>query len=1355
MDTDFSDILGGPTSPNARDSQSGWWSSMPLGGKLVLVSLSLLVLYVIGIRVHESYLVWREKAYKLAMRRKHGIPDNDHRAFNVAYAAVMRARQDAEEKARKARLQEILQDQQDAPPDQNIRQRNTRSSNPLPGRYASADVLQPTFAPTINYPRVSAVSQRPEEHRNPHPTVRIADPEINDIRPKSGPSRHNTRDSDGEGRKRVFDDSGDSDGPEYTKRSRVSGDIERRSDTRHEWIEERGSRRGSKRGYGEDYDDDDMDESGRAREKRPRKVSLDTSPPLLSEDMDIDEAADEVGALNSSYRGKKRDRAEAGSTFGGDDEDDSSGHEEDSEKRRRRHRKRRTYAKRKSDAGRGDSDGEHVDNTTLKASHKKGKKSSRVSQQDDQSDISMDESPSSRVRPRRSVGDEWESNGVKFKVGPNGQRLRLTLVKKERQKFSMPEDSQHPDRQANLEVYIETWLTEEEYREAKDQQLLAWQDSTKASVEPQTPTVESPPEEPPTGKNLFWRSTSGTGTSTPRQITPPPAGSQTQGKQQNTDLYGSSVPSNGGLHINPFSNPSTTARRISSVSRRASAFGTTSVPPSPTGPIPLGLSDGTSNSPRPKAFSKWEKQDLEAKAMMKMREANRLKEEERLAKLKKEQEAAAPPKPSIIPTITVTKADESKPTESRASTFSFPATTPTTADASKKDALPPLFTGPPSKPTSQGPPPLFAPSTTQPGTKPASASATDAAKPAGSLFGGKPEQGSSFVSFGPTSATTSAAAPTNTAPTNPGIPTSKPAFSFGPTSTPSQPTPATQSGEKKSEPAAPSFFANPAATSAPGAPQPAAQSGQTPSPFGFGKPSTGEAPKAAPLFGGTSQAASQPSAAAAQPAAASAATSTPKFNFNVGKPAPAPAPASSSSLIGALGGSAPKPSPFSFAAPSTSAAKGPASATGSTTTATSTGASDSTATGPKFSFAIPSPSPSNAFAATSSVTPAAPPANGAAAAATSTAPSAPSAPSAFSFGTAPASDKSATTSAAPLTFSFGKPAGVSSSAAPGASAFGAQPAASSTAAPTQSVFGAQPAASTSTTQSTFSFGAPAAGTSSAPASAFGGFGSQPGASASSTNGSVFGGASTFGTKPAGGASSTATPGTSVFGGSVFGTKPAGEASSTSTSATSVFGGGSTFGTKPAGEASSITTPATSVFGGGSAFGTKPAGEASSTTPATSVFGGGSAFGTKPVGDASTPAASAFGNLNGTATPSSFGGNNSVFGASKAPAGPSTTKDDASTKPVFSFGAPAVKSGATPTAAPAAPAAPALGTFGTTAPAFGTSANGTSGFTGFGKTATTDSPFGKPADPSAFGFGGGSAFSGFGKTPAATGQQQQQ
>lgn len=291
-----------------------------------------------------------------------------------------------------------------------------------------------------------------------------------------------------------------------------------------EWQEnQRLPQRGSKRVFGDEDDNEGGYYSKRTRDKRARKFSLEKTPQHGPIDMDIDEEEDAVPELRSAVRGKKRDRAEAGSTFGGDDEDSPHEAEEDDAKARR-YRKRRTYAKRKSDAGNpsrgkkrdrleeGDSELESDDGLILKVSRKKrGKKSAHSSEHDEDdrggSDISMQDSQRSSSKTiRRNIGDEWESNGVKYKIGPNGQRLRQALVKKARQKFNMvcphalrsydtlthkqPKDSQHPDRQANLEVCIETWLTEEEFREAKDQLLLAWQDSNKPSAEPETPSVD-------------------------------------------------------------------------------------------------------------------------------------------------------------------------------------------------------------------------------------------------------------------------------------------------------------------------------------------------------------------------------------------------------------------------------------------------------------------------------------------------------------------------------------------------------------------------------------------------------------------------------------------------------------------------------------------------------------------------------------------------------------------------------------------------------------------------------------------------------------------------------------------------
>ncbi|KAF9555350.1 hypothetical protein CPC08DRAFT_134987 [Agrocybe pediades] len=183
--------------------------------------------------------------------------------------------------------------------------------------------------------------------------------------------------------------------------------------------------------------------------------------------MDVDdEEMDELAPLKSSTRGRKRDRAEAGSTFGGDE--DRSDVEVEGDEKTRKRRKRRTIVKRKTG---GKRDEEHF--SEEESPIKKGKGSPEQSV----SDISMDDSAASVRSKGRNIGDEWETNGIKYKIGPNGQRLRQALVKKARQKFNMPQDSQHPDRDQHFNIYIETWLTEEEYKEAKKQRILAWQDS--------------------------------------------------------------------------------------------------------------------------------------------------------------------------------------------------------------------------------------------------------------------------------------------------------------------------------------------------------------------------------------------------------------------------------------------------------------------------------------------------------------------------------------------------------------------------------------------------------------------------------------------------------------------------------------------------------------------------------------------------------------------------------------------------------------------------------------------------------------------------------------------------------------
>lgn len=241
------------------------------------------------------------------------------------------------------------------------------------------------------------------------------------------------------------------------KKTRVEGEELIDGDEDAEF-EEGAPRRGSKRGIQEEPEEDSegATDTKQSRGKRARKVSSEKVPHghQADQSMDIDdEDMDDITELKPFSRGRKRDRAEAGSTFGGDDDESALENEVDGDsKLRRRRRKRRTVAKRKSEAtylrgkkrereGEEHASDDNSDETPSKVSsrRKRGKRLSNVQShgiERQKSDVSMDESVTSSKRVR-DIGEEWESNGVRHKIGPNGQRLRQALVKKARQKFVM------------------------------------------------------------------------------------------------------------------------------------------------------------------------------------------------------------------------------------------------------------------------------------------------------------------------------------------------------------------------------------------------------------------------------------------------------------------------------------------------------------------------------------------------------------------------------------------------------------------------------------------------------------------------------------------------------------------------------------------------------------------------------------------------------------------------------------------------------------------------------------------------------------------------------------------------------
>ncbi|TIA89366.1 hypothetical protein E3P99_02144 [Wallemia hederae] len=91
---------------------------------------------------------------------------------------------------------------------------------------------------------------------------------------------------------------------------------------------------------------------------------------------------------------------------------------------------------------------------------------------DDTSDVVSVSRRSSKM-PKNS--DEWtDLSGTTYKYD-NGVRKRLAVVKEWRSKYNMPKDSKHPDRDVKLRVFVERWITDEEYQNLIDRYELAWQ----------------------------------------------------------------------------------------------------------------------------------------------------------------------------------------------------------------------------------------------------------------------------------------------------------------------------------------------------------------------------------------------------------------------------------------------------------------------------------------------------------------------------------------------------------------------------------------------------------------------------------------------------------------------------------------------------------------------------------------------------------------------------------------------------------------------------------------------------------------------------------------------------------------
>ena len=301
-------------------------------------------------------------------------------------------------------------------------------------------------------------NKRPEVHPldfadryNPSPRRRVAIPDTPPV--EKPPVRRASRkepvtnlDDNEESRKRSFEDESDVE-HETIKKSRIDGDELIDRDEQADWYaqySDRPSRRVSDESLDRQPGGNHAYMNGQERSKCVGELRDEDHEPLDEAMEGIDE--DEVSELKAVARGKKRDRAEAGSTFGGDDEEDIRNG------RASHHRKRRTILRRRLEIpARGqkrdreaeslESEGEGGDSETSRrrARRSSKKKRGKKAASDEVSEISVEDSRVSKdpLCGGRRVGDDWEADGVQYKVGDKGERLRLTLVKKARNKYHM------------------------------------------------------------------------------------------------------------------------------------------------------------------------------------------------------------------------------------------------------------------------------------------------------------------------------------------------------------------------------------------------------------------------------------------------------------------------------------------------------------------------------------------------------------------------------------------------------------------------------------------------------------------------------------------------------------------------------------------------------------------------------------------------------------------------------------------------------------------------------------------------------------------------------------------------------
>ncbi|CUA70371.1 Zinc finger protein DZIP1L [Rhizoctonia solani] len=830
--------------------------------------------------------VWRrtrrEKAFNLELRRRHGIPDSDTRPFNVAYQAASIA---ARESARQSQTEEPeIQPKQTVSRNVSLSHANikegfrplARSRPPIPqfpGQTAtrvpsgsfdfgySAPLQQtPSLDSTRAYSQLPNVAGSTSGSWGPRyaaenfrATSVPAVPTVSSrsafaVAAASGSLRaSNTFTSNsGTGDRRVWQNSA------RLALSRANGNSQVRSRKRlyltaDEEAEDQETTPNDKRSRTAGWGADDMID-GDNEPTWAQSYPVDAQPVLES---------------RATQTGKTKGKRPA---------DDGEGDlRTDGKRRQTKSSKQRSNPsdlpeKRGTKRERKEVDTASVLNDVMPV-HKRGRAGDvdlsivKEEELDDEEDPNVSRDP---LCNGRKIGQKWTSNGQEYMVGPNGDRLRLVTVKESRKKYFMPADSKHADNFHMVDVFVEKWLTEEQYVRAKADGQLAWQENENLP----SPVKRESPEKVLEGKE------NQTEEERPR-VTAIALRARTANSVWNTP--GQSPLTANDPHMNPFT--------------------TASAPQSP-GPRRVKYTIGTVPAAALNAsrmMSNWEKQEREAQALKMLRE-------------RKAAEAAAnaPPKPAptpvAVPSISLTPSVSIPTPSTPAQAPEIKVIAPTPGSSISASLLP-------QAPSSDGKlSPFGFISTPKPAEPAAPASnifsfgASKKEEPAKPVFTTTPAPVAEAPKtaapslFPPTSTTTTANTSLFNAPAATPAPAAPKPSPFGaPTSAPA---PATQTKPSPFAFGAPSTAPKPAATTL----NANTNTNTTASPFGTTPASTGfgpTAPAPAPSpFGATSAA---PAPAATKPS-----------GFAFGAVPAAPAAPANTNVFGAQAPAKPASSGFSF-----------------------------------------------------------------------------------------------------------------------------------------------------------------------------------------------------------------------------------------------------------------------------------------------------------------------------------------------------------------------------------------------------------------------------------------------------------